>query len=341
MTRSSSTLILTAALAAACSKPNPLFLDTWGELSDGGTSASTLTGEPMTTTTWPTTGTTEPPPTTGPGTTTTGDVTTGGPTSEGTTGEPFFCNADMDGCCEVRLEPEADNFFTDAVDGVAPMEAGCPFVVNPPAEYAKLLCSKWSFGRVPSLGLFNDYDGWVFDPNKNSSVMALRFPMKDGRLLADGVPIPWEVVELLMIEIAIETDWGFFSDFVFDLYGLPAELTWTEGDGPGAVPCTGGNSCYNCRACGATPEECAEPWPAQKPLDSWIAKIEAASAQPFLQMVVPDPQSLAAAPGGLVLVPTGVTFEGEARSFVPSGTMIANARESTKVPSLRVKVCMK
>lgn len=347
MTRIPSTLILAGALAAACSKDNPLFLDTWGGVSDSGTvtdtGASTLTGDP-TTAPPPTTSTTDPPPTTGTAATGTSDVSTSSvdPTSEGTTGEPFFCNAEMDGCCQLLLEPEADNFFADAVDGVAPQEAGCPYIDGPPAEFEKLQCGKWSFGQTPKLRLFNDYEGKWNEAVVNSSLMALRFPMKDGQLVADGVPIPWDVVELMAIDLTVEVDWEYFSDFVFDLYGLPVDQTWTEGDGPGAVPCTGGNSCYYCRVCGETPDECTEGWSAQKPLTDHLATLEAVPGPDLtqLQMVVPDPQTLAGAPAGLVLVPIGVTYEGQPRTYVPSGAVIAHARESGAPPRLRLKLCM-
>ena len=84
MNRASYTLLLAGALSA-CTKPNPLFLDTAGGVSDGGTEAGTVGSGSSTSTptTTPTTGDTDTSST--GDTSTTGDTDTG--TSTGTTTE--------------------------------------------------------------------------------------------------------------------------------------------------------------------------------------------------------------------------------------------------------------
>ncbi|MFY0531836.1 hypothetical protein [Nannocystis pusilla] len=100
--------------------------DSGGSTDSGGTTETT-TSTGMTTTTSSvsdseTDPTTESPTSTSTTTSTTGPGTTEAPTSTSTTtgGDPFLCEVDREGCCEVELEVEADTFFGDAFDGVVP-----------------------------------------------------------------------------------------------------------------------------------------------------------------------------------------------------------------------------
>ncbi|HEY8375816.1 MAG TPA: hypothetical protein VIK91_04965 [Nannocystis sp.] len=358
MTRRPSTLILAGALAAGCSKPNPLFLDTVGSGSDSGgastTGANTVTEAPGTTVEPTSSGTTAALTTSWPGTTGTSHGTTStsessstsgvGPTSDATTDEPFVCEPDLEGCCEVRVEAVADSFFTDAVDGANPN--GCPLAGDKPP-----LCSKWSFGRATELTLFSDYTNK--DWPTGISVLALRFPMEGESIVVDGEVVPQDLVKKIVLELSLSKpiDWQKYDKFEFDLYGLPEGDMWTEGDGMGVVPCANGNSSYACRACGANPNaDCLTAWSDQDPIVTWLGKVTAnLGGQPML-LELPfqtnqDVENhyhyewLVAGQVGLVVVPTGVVIDGIGEDRVPGEVLKVHARESGMAPALRLTVC--
>lgn len=349
MTRRPSTLILAGALAAACSKPNPLFLDTLGPTSDtdgpSTTGTNTVTGMPGTTTEPTSAGTTAALTTTDPGSTgTTGTTTStstsssstsGGPTSDATTDAPFFCVPNLEGCCEVRIDAIADSFFTDATD--IAMQQECPVVGMKVPK-----CARWSFGRAKELTLFNDGDGFM--GLQGVSVMALQFPMEAGQLVVGGDVIPWSVVNKAVLELSVTTNWQIYNEFEFRLYWMPESDAWFEGDdGMGPVECFGDDSSYACRKCGPDPVTC-EGWSAVKPivvankLDELVA--EQGAEPTLLDLPITTPSSLADAHTGLVVMPFAVKYMGEVQDVVPGHALTVKARESETPPALRLWVCM-
>lgn len=354
MTQRSLTVVLAGALLAACSKPNPLFLDTWDGVSDSGSNSETatnptLTDPPVTTTSTPTTttpttvtSTTETPPTTSTSTTSTSGVTTEDPETVGTTEDVLPCEPDMEGCCEVEIGAAADNFFTNAHADVG--NSGCPLVPNPEPDQEMLPCEFWSFGKAPKLQLFNDYEVVWISLTKGASALALRFPTKNGELVAAGQQIPWALVKSMVLELTVEIDWAVFSDLDFQLLGLPADQTWTEGDDqPEMVPCVDNNSSYRCRACGPTIlGECAGPWDGADPLMALHAVVPGVqgAGPDKLEIEIAETSWLANFTGGLVVLPNSSKIDGQAFPQVPSGALFVHARESGSPPTLRARVCM-
>ncbi|WAS96103.1 hypothetical protein [Nannocystis punicea] len=357
MTRSSFTAILLGgALAGGCSKPNPLFLDTWDVVTDsGGSQSQTSVGtiEP-TTVSPPTTTSTDPPLTTTSSTslTSSSDVTTTttepNPTTE-TTGDPFVCDElDMNGCCEVVVAAEADAFFSDAVDGASGV--GCP-PAEPPLENKDLECKHISFGSSPAVRVFKD-NGEIQAADKGISMMAMRFPTKDGQLLSQDGPVPTDLIDSVQLELAATYNQIFYSDLKFTIYALGAS-GWMEGDAGQPVSCIKGLASFACLACGdVVGQGCDATWvPMQESTildvlqtlgvvdavaggNSGLAPIELGSLNSPTEWVP------MIAEGGMVMAPHSSKFMGTAYpELMPSPGVKIGTHEAGTPPLLRVRVC--
>lgn len=351
MIRASVTVCLLAGAISGCSKPNPLFLDTAGGVSEGGTQVDTDGGSAGSTGATPTTGvgptTSEPttgvdPVTSDPGTTS--PMTTAGPTSGTTGGQDFFCEPDpMSGCCAVEIPVEADNFLSEARDGTG--QPGCPLVANP-MGFESLLCGDWSFGKATELGIFNDFEGQgQLEANKHYTHLALRFPMVDGLLLFNSVAIPWDVVKDVQLHVPAKVRWDIFSAFGFGVHGLPVDQTWVEGVGNGGnvpVPCKDANTSFFCRACGGAPgQACAMDWTDFDPVQQFKGTLGTTMVadENLLVFEGVEPEWLSSSPGGLVLVAFSSTSGNLGYDYVPSGAIIVKARESGQSSRLHLTLC--
>ncbi|MCY1058019.1 hypothetical protein [Nannocystis sp. SCPEA4] len=358
MTRSSFTAILLGGvLAGACSKPNPLFLDTWDVVTDSGSNAqTTLTASSLEPTTVdPTLTATSDPPTTTTGTaTSSSDATTTEPTpgtTTETTGEPFVCDGvgvNMEGCCEVVIDVEADTFFSNAEDGVG---VGCP-VTDPPPGYPMLACEHISFGRAKAAPVFKDV-GNIVAAVKGVNMMVLRFPTKDGQLLSDEGPVPSEQIEAIHLVVTGEVEWDKYSDLKFAVHGLGADLTWEEGDNlEDAAACLDGKASFACRECPSElMAECPGPWDGgPQPIPDNAAPIGTVEAsqlemttgiQPLDLSGFGDPAGwIPKIVSGLALVPSSSTYvDMDPAELVLFPGAKLYARESNKIPQLKLKVC--
>ncbi|MDC0720789.1 hypothetical protein [Nannocystis bainbridge] len=360
MTRSSFTAILLGgALAGGCSKPNPLFLDTWDPVTDSSSQSMTSVGPSEPTTLDPPVTVTGDPPTT---TSTTDDITstvssdpsttTGpNPTTE-TTGEPFLCpgdQLDMEGCCFVDVPVAADTFFSDANDGVG---TGCT-LSDLPVEYSMLECKHVSFGRAPTVSLFKD-NGNIGPAYTGTSVMALRFPLQDGRLVSKNGPIESEQIESIHLEMWAQYQKNVHSDLKFAVHVLDASLEWDEGDGDGATGCANGLASFHCFECGAqVGNGCAMDWggdpqpvqAASQPLGivdfvgDGNSGIEPIDLKPLGEPKDWVPQLA----GGFVLVPHSSKYMGTSYDeWMPFPGVTVEAREGLgDDPKLRARVCMR
>lgn len=359
MTRSSFTAILLGGvLAGACSKPNPLFLDTWDVVTDSGSNAqTTLTaGSLEPTTVDPTlTATSDPPTTTTSTATSSSDATTTEPTpgtTTETTGDVFVCDGvgvDMDDCCTLTVEIEADTFFSDAIDGVA---VGCALAGEPPPGYPMLACEHVSFGRAATVPLFND-NGQIGGAVTGVSMMVLRFRTKDGLLLSNAGPVPSEQITEIRAGVAAETEWGKLNALQFAVHGFDGGLTWVEGDNlVGAAACLDDKASFACRDCGEEVTKCDAPWGnPSKPVPDGVAPIGTVDA--VLDAEMPGMLSLDMTPfgspaewipkivGGLVLLPRSSTYDGVPyEALVPYPGLKVHAREAdVPDPLLKLKVC--
>ncbi|MCY1005760.1 hypothetical protein OV079_09315 [Nannocystis pusilla] len=323
--------------------------DSSGSTDSGGTTETT-TSTGMTTTSSATESesdaTTAAPTSTSTNTSTTGPGTTEAPTSTSTTttGDPFLCEVDMEGCCDVDLEVEADTFFADVVDGVS-LE-GCPLLDFPPPDFADLKCRHFSFGAAPELRLIRD-DGSVSAPWVGQSVMVLRFPSADGALLLDGEPIPHEVIQAAHLELSAEVDWTLFAGLRFAVHGLDADATWLEGQGDGATGCVDDLASFACLACGAEVDAaCATEWPEPPGMSPPLGLVEGLKGEdPGLQPIDLAPLGAAsdwvpAIAGGLVIAPDASKFMGQAfEELVPAPGLLVRTRESFAPPRLRLRLC--
>ncbi|PCC73073.1 hypothetical protein SAMN02745121_06465 [Nannocystis exedens] len=356
--KSFTAILLGGALAGGCSKPNPLFLDTWDVVTDSGSVSQTsaVTAEP-TTIEPPTTTTTDPPVTTtssGSITGTSDALTTDEPlpTTE-TTGDSFLCEAadlDMEGCCLVDIVVEADTFFSDALDGVA---EGCQ--LSPlPVEYEKLACQHVSFGKAPVVAVFKD-DGMSGTAVSGTSMMALRFPTKNGQLVSQmHGPVATELIKSIELVVWAMYDPSVYKDLTFAVHALHPDLGWIEGDDGGATACVNGRASFACRECGATVGgECPASWGmAPQPIqnDAEPLGVVAAVSDGNTGLAPIDLEPLGAPTdwvpqltgGGLVIVPNSTTYKGEPLpALVPWPGVSIEAREglSDADPRLRARVC--
>jgi len=356
MTRSSFTAVLLGgALAGACSKPNPLFLDTWGVVTDSGSnSETTLTAGSIEPTTVepPVTETTDPPTTTTSTVTSssevgTSDVTPG--TTTETTGDPFFCDVDNDGCCTVDIAVEADSFFSDAQDLVG--LPGCPLVPDQPPPLDMLPCTHWSFGLAKEMRFFNDDEGKGNEAIIGKNVLALRFPMSGEQLTYEGEAIPTAQIDSIALVLTAVIDWATYSDLTFSIHGIDAGQTWSEGPAPGEmVPCKDGLASFGCRECGATPEDCTAAWAADLPMATF-GEVPGPQGQNAGQIEldlttigaqeVPVSEWLAKASGSLVVVPSSSKFDGEPHPQVPVGAIKLKTLDGGAPAILRARLCEK
>lgn len=354
--KSFTAILLGGALAGACSKPNPLFLDTWDVVTDGGSNSETslTAGSIEPTTAQPTiTETTDPPPTTSTSTvtgsseTSTSDVTPG--TTTETTGDPFFCDPDQDGCCEVTIEVEADSFFSDAEDQVG--ELKCPLVPVQQAPLDTLPCARWSFGRAKEMRFFNDDEGKGNEAIIGKNVLALRFPMSGEQLMHEGEAIPTAQIQSIRLVLTAVVDWVTYSDLMFSIHGIGADQAWNEGDGVDEwVPCADGLASFHCRQCGEGPEDCEAGWAADLPMAPFGEVPAPEGDDPSLLELdltkigadeVHVTQWLPKAAGTLLVVPSSSTFGGNSHTQVPVGAIKVKTRDGGAPAYLRARVCQK
>lgn len=358
MNRKSFTAILVGgALAGGCSKPNPLFLDTWDVITDGGSVSQTSAVTLETTTIEPPTTTSDPPVTTTSSSTSPGTITSSSdntttttepnPTTE-TTGEGFVCDGigvDMDGCCEVKIQVEADTFLSNADDFVVP---GCPTAPGP----MDLDCQFLSFGNVKAGYLLHD-DGSVDAAVLGVSVMLLRFPTKDGQLMSSHGPIATDTVESVRLEVLAEYDDELYGEQMqFALHTLDAGYAWAEGDIDGATPCVDGLPSFACQQCGPTYDaECTSKWiddPEKSFLDvlQLLGVVDAVATNGGLKPIdlaplgAPKDWMPALVGGSLVVVPQSAVYKGvpNAELFPAPGIKI-HALEGSSPPKLVARVC--
>ncbi|MCY1008935.1 hypothetical protein OV079_25935 [Nannocystis pusilla] len=357
MNRKSFTAILVGgALAGGCSKPNPLFLDTWDVITDSGSVSQTSAVTLETTTIEPPTTTSDPPVTTTSTSTSPSTITSSSdntttttepnPTTE-TTNEGFVCDGvgvDMEGCCEVKVTVEADTFLSDAFDGV---NGECK-VSGEPVPFD---CKDLSFGEVESGSLLKD-NGMVVSAIVGITMMALRFPTKDGQLDSDHGPVPTAQIESVQLVLKGEDEANLYGEpMQFSLHALDADQGWSEGGK--ASQCADGLSSFACRVCGAV-GECTTPWTQeqqQKPLlevlqplgvvdaicgDSGLQPIDLAS------LGSPEEWVPAIVAGSLVVAPKSATFMNEKyEELIPAPGIKVHARESGAAPRLVVRVCQR
>lgn len=226
MNRASYTLLLAGALSA-CTKPNPLFLDTAGGVSEGGSQADTGTSGGVDTATATTTGV---EPTTSAGSGTTGLATSDAPTSSSTgMVEPCSQKAEV-----VLIEEDQEVFTLDTFMIREIPTLGCS-LVDPPAPPD---CILRNWGATDYFWL-----SMVPAPNDGFSFLALRFDRDTAlqKLAANG----YEVSQIHSVslrltflhEMSLETG----QETVFEVrpFGdYPADNAWPEGFGwadPGFV----------------------------------------------------------------------------------------------------------
>ncbi|PCC75307.1 hypothetical protein SAMN02745121_03970 [Nannocystis exedens] len=316
--------------------------------SDSGGATETTTSTTAMTTTSSTVGseseaTTASPTSTSTSTTEPGTTEAPTSTSTTTTGDPFFCPVDMDGCCEVAIEVEADTFFSDAIGGIV---EGCPLVDFAPPEFTALRCEHFSFGAIAELQVFND-DGGISAPVVGRSVMALKFPSADGTLLLAGEPVPNEWIQAAHLELSAEVDWTLFDDLRFSVHGLGADAIWQESQDEAATGCVDGLASFACLGCGKTVGgECESPWTEPPGTSPPLAIVDGLPDQDAGLLPI-DLAPLGAASewvpeiaGGVVVVPSSSTFMDQAFvEHVPYPGLRLHARESGTAPRLRLRLC--
>lgn len=355
MTRSSFTRILLggALAAAACSKPNPLFLDTWGVTDSGGTSemsATSQTTPPTTPTTATASGVTDDPPTT---TTATSSWTTlDPPTTESSDSEVSETTADPP-CTpsEFELAPEHDTFLITKAD--AGNTCNLPMV----DEFVGGLCTFLDFGQLGRLSSFSGPD--MLEPSIDwLSAYVVRFPRDEqGRLVSPQGPTPLAELEKVDLWIAYSRppNGDAVDSVTLKLFALPPGAPWVEGPGAGSVCTVGAEvATHYCRQCMGEdlmgkPITCPPEWTwygGEFSLDSLI---------PLAEVEVPAPTpdggthhfSLdtkwfgADENEGFAVVATGVVAGGTPGAVDP-GMIRLHAKEYTDAalrPTLKVQVC--
>lgn len=357
--KSFTAILLGGALAGGCSKPNPLFLDTWDVITDSGSVSQTSAVTLETTTIEPPT-TSDPPVTTtssstSPSTitsssdiTTTTSTTEPNPTTE-TTGEGFVCDGlddDMDGCCELTVEVEADTFFSDAVDGVG-MD-GCP--IAPLQDNPTLACRHISFGAVLEMAVFKD-TGDIEAAVIGANMMALRFPTKDGQLVSkENGPIPTGAITSVKLEVVANYNHDHYADLRFTLLGLGVD-GWVEGAVKAPTSCVDGLASFACLACGQTAGgPCDPPWPMKESITPELQKLGVVVADPdqdsglapidLNSLDLPPTDWVPMIAGGLVMEPLSSTFKGQSYdSLMPLPGITIGTHEGTTPAHLLVSVC--
>ncbi|WP_434418677.1 hypothetical protein [Nannocystis pusilla] len=353
--KSFTAILLGGALAGGCSKPNPLFLDTWDVITDSGSVSQTSAVTLETTTIEPPT-TSDPPVTTTSTATSTSTITSSSdnttttgpnPTTE-TTGEGFVCDGvgvDMEGCCEVKVLVAADTFLSDATDGVN----GECMVTQPP----KLIdCVSLSFGELKG-GFLSKDDGTV-SAVEGITVMALQFPTEDGQLVSEANgPIPTGSIASLRLEVQAEYNQALYGDQMqFSFHALDAGLGWTEGGS--ASECADGFPSFTCRQCGAmVGDDCVAWWHDEemKPVVEVLqplAVVDTVGEAGVLKSIDLAPLGSPAdwvpkiVGGSLVVAPRSATFNGmdyKEKELFPAPGIAFHTRESDTPPRLVARVC--
>lgn len=247
MHRASFTVLLAGALAA-CTKPNPLFLDTAGGVSEGGSQVDTgVSSAGSETSATPTTGTSEPPPPT-----TTEVVTGSGSEPVTSSGSESTTEPVCDGTEDLVYVNEGPiNLTYDAFVYYEPPAGptGCTL------EPEDAVCTKRNWGAEPKFLL-----GYGVDPMSVRSYMALRF--EPSALISAE-----ELADIDIVEVTIELSFYFKAMppggvVEFDVYpfldGGP-ETVWLEGSGYGeAGEDADGGATFDCSR--SSPE--CTPWGA-------------------------------------------------------------------------------
>lgn len=265
-----STLALAAALTA-CSKPNPLFLDTWGGVSEGSSQASAETTDEPTATT---ASASSVDPTATTTTTTVDETTTAGPTA---TSEPPTGTTSSTGseCTQkdLMIRPANDTFLVRALPSGAPVCA----LYGDEENFIQSKCADLEFGQQPIMSVFNDLD--PADPMmvaERLGVYVLDFARDDeGQLLPDdGEPavVPVEAIEQVFLQLAYSNPSpDEYDQLIVDLYAIPPEIDgmatdWHEGPGKGNICKAGANlACQECSPQG--PPACAAKWGGKAELE--------------------------------------------------------------------------
>ncbi|MCY0987292.1 hypothetical protein OV203_09170 [Nannocystis sp. ILAH1] len=356
--KSFTAILLGGALAGGCSKPNPLFLDTWDVITDSGSVSQTSAVTLETTTIEPPTTTSDPPVTTTSSSTspstitsssdhTTTSTTGPNPTTE-TTGEGFVCDGlddDMDGCCEVEVIVEADTFLSDALNFVVP---GCPVAPGP----MDLDCQFLSFGAAKSGHLLKD-DGSVDAAVLGVSMMLLRFPTKDGQLVSTEGPIVTETIKAIRLEVLAKYDDILYGEQMkFDLHTLDAGLEWVEGGGDAATECVDGLPSFACRQCGATYDADCTAWWGGEPGKSIpevlqpLGVVDAVAINSGLEPIdlaplgTPKDWVPAIVGGSLVVVPRSAVYKGtKYDELFPAPGIEFHTLDGGAPPKLVARVC--
>lgn len=349
MTRSSFTgILLAGALVAGCSKPNPLFIDTWDVVTDSG-SVSEASGTSLTSETT-TTGPIDPPTSTSTTTSVSGSdvgssevtvTSSSTTTTTETTGDPFFCALEGDNCCDVWIPAAADTFFVDAGDGVGP---GCPLGAAP-MGYSNVPCRFWNFDKVEQLPIFLDMTGLEPLYIKGEGLFALALAMENGELVhaESKLTIGWELVQSLALELPVTAKWDLYTAPKFALYGLPEAALWQEGAGePG--PCAFGGSSHECRAC--MPDQpvlsCAESWAMPGDFESLGDVMGGPGVDAgVLEIPLDKDKFMATSSRGLLLQPLSAFHGDMEKPEVPFDAFVLKTLESGAPPKVRARLCMK
>lgn len=340
------TLALAAALAG-CSKPNPLFLDTWEGLSESATQSgpgpttvdATVTGSSGDSVEPTSTSTTAPDETTMAHMTGTSAPPTGTTGSSGT------------GCVsqELDLPPLRDTFVVESTDvGISCTLDG----VN--GEVYGGTCRELEFGGAPRVSLFRGTD---IDDTERFSAYLLDFQRDgDGRLLHDGEAIPVDAIEQVSLRLAYSDPGGYGYDAaVVDVYVIPPEIMgeaaeWLEGSGVGD-PCTEGST-FNCAQCKAgKPMECAESWFGKKEFSALADVFKLASVELPITgkdgdtaLLKLDPALFGVEPNnGLLVMMQGLVMGMQILTDTPPGPLRMHAREFPEAnlrPGLVVQACL-
>jgi hypothetical protein len=248
------TLALAAALAA-CSKPNPLFLDTWEGISEGSSQIDTSATTVDATVTASSGSSVDPTSTTTIDETTTADATATSSPPTGTTGSTGHACVSQ----EIDVPPLRDTFVVESTDaGMGCTLDGVNGEVFPAGK-----CRYLEFGGAPRLSLFKGTD---IDDSDRFSAYLLDFPRDDsGQVLDDGEAIPVEALESVSLRLAYSDPGGYgYKAAVVDLYVFPTDFQgvkgeWLEGSGVGDLCSEGSN--FDCAQCEpGNPPTCSQKW---------------------------------------------------------------------------------
>jgi hypothetical protein len=340
------TLALAAALTA-CSKPNPLFLDTWEGLSEGGSQITAVTTDDATATA-SSASSVDP---TSTATTTIDETTTAGPTA---TSEPPTSTTGSTGqaCASQTLEllpPARDTFVVRATD------AGDSCTLDGSnGELFAGKCHLLDFGAVEMLSLFRGDD--PIDEIERISAYLIDFPRDGAGQVIHGDVIPSAQLEQVALRLAYSDpeEYGFDQANV-EVYALPLEFDgkqaeWSEGAKAGAL-CEAGST-FLCAQCKAGDKlNCTAPWfgldafavpPAMFMVASAALPISGPNGDTF--DIPLDPKLFGEIPhNGFVVVTKAFVKRGQILTNTPPGPLRMHAREFADAnlrPGLVVQACL-